>query len=748
MSRNLWDDWNEDDVHLGTKFDMYTDDVKSSIDLTVAPQSILHASSPLNDNGSFEQQYQQNAGANTIHADHSHALDGSLARASVDQHNVRINMQRSLSDDIVNMLDDADETTFSKQLGAVPRDSNGDMHRMIFDVAAAEQNTTGFQQQQQYLMQMQHDQQYQQQHFGQQHFQQFSAQSTSSWMNNFGGGDQIHATTSTPVSGTNSNPSGFRHHLHSINMTAMDEGAALPNVRYPAPRAPTTADASSSLMPRVDYTSQHVSSLASPTGKVRAASARSSTTSASRSASKYASAAMKTTDVGTDSNNHTAASVASILPQQANGIGTQGVMVNPFMMYSMMGLQGMNMVGMPMQMPTGMNVNGMMPAMPIPARMNTNGMSGMNGMNGMTPAMQMQLQLQLQMQIAQMAQVNGMGLMQMPMGLPGVPMGANMQMPVSINMQQQQVDSHSGLSHDVEMTSAFPMEVPVAEGSTLKPARTMQRNGARGGPGFVNIARKPEESEVSSILKSLMDEEAKKKGKKLERNRDSARESRRKQQTYVETLENGIKCLQINRNLVRSYQWGVSGPEFGSESRSTSSEMSNWEKHVEVVTGRTEAFSRIQKPANFQSLMQLNRQRRTLSMQHDERERAVWKCFRLVGRQLAAIRTSVLQVQMLRTFSGNPLAAELDSLLNLSAGQKRQLQCHAQQMFNEEIVELTKLFKIFFALRNEALRLNILSPSLERYFRETCSFDQLQKLLQWTENHRTVIESDLSIDAV
>ena len=135
-------------------------------------------------------------------------------------------------------------------------------------------------------------------------------------------------------------------------------------------------------------------------------------------------------------------------------------------------------------------------------------------------------------------------------------------------------------------------------------------------------------------------------------------------------------------------------------------------------------------------------------MQHDERERAVWKCFRLVGRQLAAIRTSVLQVQMLRTFSGNPLAAELDSLLNLSAGQKRQLQCHAQQMFNEEIVELTKLFKIFFALRNEALRLNILSPSLERYFRETCSFDQLQKLLQWTENHRTVIESDLSIDAV
>ncbi|KAF4322621.1 hypothetical protein BBO99_00003768 [Phytophthora kernoviae] len=222
-----------------------------------------------------------------------------------------------------------------------------------------------------------------------------------------------------------------------------------------------------------------------------------------------------------------------------------------------------------------------------------------------------------------------------------------------------------------------------------------------------------------------MDEEAKKKEKKLERNRDSARESRKKQQTYVESLENGIKRLQINRDLVRSYRWGVSGPGFGPLPCPNSPQMFDWKNRVEVVTGRTEAFANLQNPASFQSLMRLNRQRRTLVMQHEERERA-----------------------MLRTFSNNPLAMELDAELNLTADQKLQLQCHAQQVFNEEVVQLTALFKVFFALRNEALRLNILSPALERYFRESCSFDQLQRLLQWTETQRTVIETGLSLGEV
>lgn len=252
---------------------------------------------------------------------------------------------------------------------------------------------------------------------------------------------------------------------------------------------------------------------------------------------------------------------------------------------------------------------------------------------------------------------------------------------------------------------------------------------------------------MSSILKSLMDEEAKKKEKKLERNRDSARESRRKQQTYVETRERYQASADQPRprpllpmGRQRARLWSSSCPN--------SPQMFDWKNRLEVVTGRTEAFSSIQNPANFQSLMRLNRQRRTLAMQQLERERAVWKCFVFVGRQLAAMRTRVLQVQMLRTFSENPLAMELDAVLNLTADQKLQLQCHAQQTFNEEVVELTKLFKVFFALRNEALRLNIMSPSLERHFRDACSFDQLQKLLQWTETHRTVIETDLCLDEV
>ncbi|CAI5726606.1 unnamed protein product [Peronospora farinosa] len=298
------------------------------------------------------------------------------------------------------------------------------------------------------------------------------------------------------------------------------------------------------------------------------------------------------------------------------------------------------------------------------------------------------------------------------------------------------------------MTPAFSMGMPAAGGPMLKSAKALQPKGVGGGPGFVNIARKPEEPEVSSILKSLMDEEARKKEKKLERNRDSARESRRKQQTYVETLENGIKRLQINRDLVRSYRWGVSGPGLGSVPCPDSPEMSDWKNRVAIVAGRTEAFSNIQNPANFQSLMRLNRQRCTLAIHYQERERAIWKCFVFIGRQLAAMRTRVLQVQMLRTFSKNPLAMELDALLKLTTDQKLQLQHHAQEMFNEEVVELTKLFKIFYALRNEALRLNILCPSLERHFREACSFGQLHRLLQWTENHRAVIETDLCLDEV
>ncbi|RLN63468.1 hypothetical protein BBJ29_004663 [Phytophthora kernoviae] len=332
----------------------------------------------------------------------------------------------------------------------------------------------------------------------------------------------------------------------------------------------------------------------------------------------------------------------------------------------------------------------------------------------------------------------------------------------SMGMNGEVINSYSHMPPAYEQQQNTPLNamhrepVTPTQEDSQKPRANIQRSlsedivrgKSSAAIGDASKGKNANEPEVSSILKSLMDEEAKKKEKKLERNRDSARESRKKQQTYVESLENGIKRLQINRDLVRSYRWGVSGPGFGPLPCPNSPQMFDWKNRVEVVTGRTEAFANLQNPASFQSLMRLNRQRRTLAMQHEERERAVWKCFVVIGRKLDAMRTRVLQVQMLRTFSNNPLAMELDAELNLTADQKLQLQCHAQQVFNEEVVQLTALFKVFFALRNEALRLNILSPALERYFRESCSFDQLQRLLQWTETQRTVIETGLSLGEV
>ncbi|ETL31733.1 hypothetical protein F441_15925 [Phytophthora nicotianae CJ01A1] len=712
MSRNLWDDWNENDANFGMKFDVFTDEMStaSTASSTASPNPSMHVSN-LNATTGYEQQ--QNASPNTMH--HTHIHPGTPIQE--DPQKPRANVQRSLSEDIVNMLDDSNDGTFSKQLDGDQR-GNAAMQNMMFNPAAG-QNLMGFQHQmhpnhmqqfQQQQMQMQ-QQQYQQQQYQQQQFQ----RAAPNWMNSFGSGNQTPATTNAPASDKPSNPSAHRRLPNPSNPTALEiavaDGAASLMAKCPD-RRPPASSTSSSTTPTA------------PPNNVKEKPVAPS--------SANGDGANKTNSAETAPTNNTDTNMNDP-SQQTSGFGPQGMMMNPFLMYSMMGPQAMNMMNMQMQMPMMNGGNGM----------NANAVNGTNGMNGMPLPMQMQLQLQLQMQMAQMAQMNGMG-MQMPMGLPGMSMGMNMQMPVNMNMQQQ-VNPQSGQTSDVEMAPTFPMGMPP---TGIKPTRPLQPKGVVGGPGFVNIARKPEEPEVSSILKSLMNEEAKKKEKKLERNRDSARESRRKQQTYVETLENGIKRLQINRDLVRSYRWGLSGPGFGPLPCPNSPQMFDWKNRVEVVTGRTEAFASIQNPANFQSLMRLNRQRRTLAMQHEERQRAVWKCFVFVGRQLAAMRTRVLQVQMLQTFSDNPLAMELDALLNLTADQKLQLQCHAQQMFNEEVVELTKLFKIFFALRNEAIRLNMLSPTLERYFREACSFDQLQKLLQWTETHRTVIETDLSLDDV
>lgn len=715
MSRNLWDDWNENDANFGMKFDMLPDEVStaSTASSTASPNPSFHvsgqqsmgmsadvsASHSVNSYSHMPASYeQQNAPPNAMRREEEpHRHD--------DAQKPRANVQRSLSEDIVSMLDDSNEGTFGKQMQGEQRREMGAQGGMFNPANASgmmgfQQPTMPmhpsqmqqFQQQQMQMMQMQ-------QQLQQQQFQQPGGVAGNNWMNGFNAGSQTNRTPTAAASGNAGNEPVHRRHTPPTALEiAIAEGASsLTAMPHPATEQSGQPAPKSPAVPQ-------------PAGVKIASNDKSG---AKTGASPGGNASKDKNSSGADTSGNADANA------QANGF-------NPMMM------PGFMMYPMPMMgnYPQGVNMMSMgMPGMPMGSMQMPMGMN----MNGMQIPMQMQLQMQLQMQMAQMAQMNGI---QMPMGLPGMQMN-----PMGMNMPQP-VNPQSGLSGDVEMTSATPA-APV-----LKPAKPLQPKVAPRGPGFVNIARKPEEPEVSSILKALMDEEAKKKEKKLERNRDSARESRKKQQTYVETLENGIKRLQINRDLVRSYQWGVSGPGFGPLPCPNSPQMFDWKNRVEVVSGRTEAFANLQNPASFQSLMRLNRQRRTLAMQHGERELAVWKCFVFVGRQLAQLRTRVLQVQMLRTFSTNPLAMELDAVLKLTADQKLQLQCHAQQVFNEEVVQLTALFKVFFALRNEALRLNMLSPSLERYFRETCSFEQLQKLLQWSETQRSVIETDLTLDGV
>ncbi|RLN73999.1 hypothetical protein BBJ28_00009003 [Nothophytophthora sp. Chile5] len=759
------------------KFDMFTDEAS-----TASTASTTASPNPTQSNLSLNSETSASTSANSYNrlGPMGYEQHGGLAQSplggggatptSEDPQKPRANFQRSLSEDIVSMLDEGD-MSFGKQLDADQRRDLA-MQNMMFNPAAGH-NAMAFQQQQQQHMQMQmhqnHLQQFQQQQMQmqlqqqlqQQQQQQFQQQQMGStglnWTNSFNGGMQPSANASP--SGSANEASVNRRKPLGANPTALDiaaaeAGASLTGMPSPCPdaqgHAATAAATSSTPASSTSPATQHPGGSGGFGFQASRAEEEPEATGEEANASPSSEAAAgANASSGSSSEANAKASSGQQQQQQQqqqmNGFNSQGMMMPGFMMYPMpmmgnypQGSMGMNM--MPMGMPMGS-----MGSMQMPMGMNMNGMQ-----------MPMQMQLQLQLQMAQMAQMNGMNGMQM--GLGGMPMngmGMNaMQMPMNVNMQQQPVNPQSGMAGDVEMTAPAPSvpaspAVAAAGVAVAKPPRSLQpKDVVRGGPGFVTIARKPEEPEMSSILKSLMDEEAKKKEKKLERNRDSARESRKKQQTYVETLENGIKRLQINRDLVRSYRWGLTGPGFGPLPCPNSPQMFDWKNRIEVVTGRSEAFSNLQNPAGFQSLMRLNRQRRTLAMQRDERERAVWKCFVVVGRQLAAMRTRVLQVQVLRTFSENPLAMELAAELQLSADQKLQLQCHAQQVFNEEVVQLTALFKVFFALRNEALRLNLLSPSLELFFRETCSFDQLQRLLQWTETQRSVIETGLSLEDV
>ncbi|GLE04058.1 hypothetical protein PINS_up012969 [Pythium insidiosum] len=360
----------------------------------------------------------------------------------------------------------------------------------------------------------------------------------------------------------------------------------------------------------------------------------------------------------------------------------------------------------------------------------------------------------------QMGALNQMGV---PMGPMGMPMGSpalGMQMPMGVPMGP--MGALQMASMGVPLANVPPSSGAVngsvgadltADGSGQRPIKALQPKDASvpgRSPGFVSIARKPDEPEVSGILKTLMEEEAKKKEKKLERNRDSARESRKKQQTYVETLENGIKRLQINRDYVVSYRWGVAGPmtlpKIMSGEAFNERETSEWKDRVNIVTGKSESFSSLQNPANFETLMKVNRQKRSLSMPQDDKARAVIKCFICIGRMLSLLRARILELQVFRDMESNPLGQELREVLQLSEEQRLTLQCHSNRVFAQEVLEMVKLLKVFVVLREKALQLNVLSPSLERYFQEVCSMDQLQRLLQWSELHRTTIEQSFEKD--
>ncbi|POM61247.1 Hypothetical protein PHPALM_2260, partial [Phytophthora palmivora] len=69
MSRNLWDDWNENDANFGMKFDMFTDEVStaSTASSTASPNPSMHVSNHNVGTPSYEQ---QNASPNTMHTHH------------------------------------------------------------------------------------------------------------------------------------------------------------------------------------------------------------------------------------------------------------------------------------------------------------------------------------------------------------------------------------------------------------------------------------------------------------------------------------------------------------------------------------------------------------------------------------------------------------------------------------------------------------------------------------------------------
>ncbi|KAI9917320.1 hypothetical protein PsorP6_012900 [Peronosclerospora sorghi] len=289
------------------------------------------------------------------------------------------------------------------------------------------------------------------------------------------------------------------------------------------------------------------------------------------------------------------------------------------------------------------------------------------------------------------------------------------------------------LAHLAQCSMGFPpfpstLHPPAApvSGRGTSPSSSMSHASGNNCPTLVPIARKPGDPHVSSVFQSLLEEEAKKKEKKLERNRESARESRKKQQTYVETLEQSIQRLHLDRESVRTYRWGRT--DACKNARQLSDALTRVTAHEPY-------------PPTVHALMTWTRQRQLLVLPPHERERRVRHEFALIGRHLALLRTHLVQLLLVRTLEEHPALDELKSALNLTRDQVQQLQ-HVGRL-DHLVLELTKVVRVFFALRNEALLFNRLAPSLERSFVVTCSREQLEKLVHWTASHAFQIEKAL-----
>ncbi|EQC28395.1 hypothetical protein SDRG_13724 [Saprolegnia diclina VS20] len=231
---------------------------------------------------------------------------------------------------------------------------------------------------------------------------------------------------------------------------------------------------------------------------------------------------------------------------------------------------------------------------------------------------------------------------------------------------------------------------------------------------FVQIARKPGAPEMSSMLANLLEEEAEKKNKKLERNRDSARESRRKQQKYVEVLEDGIQQLQITKEHIQRHRWGR--PPLP----------------LDAVVGV---------PARHRNAFDIvkwtSRQKRWLGLPHKARLLELQRCFVAIGQTLMRLQTSVLDMQLVAHALDS---SDLVAYLGLDQGQVAALHATALAMRREESVRLMVLMKAYRGLRRFAAELCALGPDMDMYFRELMSGEQMTKLLSWTESMRAEMD--------